>query len=462
MSNNQPEIILEPQDEGFGLLHGTSEDEDPYAALEAFYGTKEEVAEPAQTRVGVGTPGLAKVILSSKAKKVAYIAWIETVERQKGVARGMLEKALDKLEKAGVKEVFLVAVPDTKKISFSDLTRFYRSVGFQHWREDPAIMMVKLPWKRVEQEDALENPSAIEYFAEPYQSEHARVIAEANGKKIGELYLGNEYILNSDDQPNYKVDSLNVDPAWRRHGVATKLFEKAVEYARKEGKSVFSVEGHRSAFAELLHGKLRRKLKHTSIEDDGWGHMDVYSNPPALRHIRDGGEGQAMCGLKLPKHLEYQYDPYAHLPACEACDRAVGARQKSVHREWLEGQAPKRQRRSAQNSAGAMPEGFDGALFDEGFNEDFGVPAKLFKEPVLGRVKRDDIVKVGKTQWLVFRAFGPGAIQPWAYKHPSMHQKAYTMMLAATDGSPDVVVYETGGSGQRVGPDLVRGEPEII
>lgn len=158
MSANPPRIVVCRQDADFSFLHGTSAEEDPYAVLEAFYGTREEVAEPAQGRVGSSTPLLATAILGSKAKKVGYIGWIETVERQKGIARGMLEKALDKLFKEGVGEVFLVAVPDARKISFSALTRFYRSVGFEHWREDNAIMRAKLPWKKIEEEEVEQNP----------------------------------------------------------------------------------------------------------------------------------------------------------------------------------------------------------------------------------------------------------------------------------------------------------------
>jgi hypothetical protein len=145
----------------FAQLSGTSEEEDAYAQLEAVFGTVEEVSYAAASHIGPSSSAsLLKCIRSTKAKKIGYLSWIETVERQKGIARKMLTRALDKMHKEGVQEVFLVAVPDKTKISMEALSRFYRSMGFEHWNEEPDIMRAKLPWKPVKEEDVEENPPA--------------------------------------------------------------------------------------------------------------------------------------------------------------------------------------------------------------------------------------------------------------------------------------------------------------
>jgi hypothetical protein len=67
-------------------------------------------------------------------------------------------------------------------------------------------------------------------------------------------------------------------------------------------------------------------------------------------------------------------------------------------------------------------------------------------------VKRGDVVTVGKTRWVIMRPVGD--VQAYAYKHPSKRTKLYEVRV---DGEDEVVVFEIGGSAQRISDDLVRG-----
>jgi hypothetical protein len=107
----------------------------------------------------------------------------------------------------------------------------------------------------------------------------------------------------------------------------------------------------------------------------------------------------------------------------------------------------------ARLNTGAMPEGFDD-LFD-----DVPVAPRSAADDLLSRVKRDDIVKIKNTKWLVFRAFGVGASNAWVYKYPSKKQKMYTLYRV---GNERFAVYEVNGMNERVSEDLVEGPAEII
>lgn len=69
-------------------------------------------------------------------------------------------------------------------------------------------------------------------------------------------------------------------------------------------------------------------------------------------------------------------------------------------------------------------------------------------------MKRGDIVSVGRTKWVVMRTLG--SFQALAYKHPSKHRKLYEILALSRTGF-DVVVFEVGGSGQRISDDIVSG-----
>lgn len=160
---NPARVQHESPDGRFHFLTVSSEEEDPYATLEAVYGSRSEVAEEAARHAGVHVGSdVGASISRSKARLVGYIRWIETVERQKGVGRSMLEAVMDELYRRGAREVFLVAEPDRTKISLDALFRFYESAGFDHSREDPRIMRAKLPRKPRRYEDNPRDPKTGE------------------------------------------------------------------------------------------------------------------------------------------------------------------------------------------------------------------------------------------------------------------------------------------------------------
>jgi GNAT superfamily N-acetyltransferase len=78
---------------------------------------------------------------------------IEVVILARGCGHALLRLALERLHASGVREAFLAAAPDRRRIGNADLQRFYRQHGFQHWVSDPSIMMARLPWKPTPEPD---------------------------------------------------------------------------------------------------------------------------------------------------------------------------------------------------------------------------------------------------------------------------------------------------------------------
>lgn len=78
----------------------------------------------------------------------------------------------------------------------------------------------------------------------------------------------------------------------------------------------------------------------------------------------------------------------------------------------------------------------------------------------IGGLKRGDVVRVGKTKWIVFRALG--TFQAWVYKHPSKHAKMYELIAAGREGDL-YEVWAIGGSAQRTAdkPEVV-GAVEVV
>ncbi len=113
-----------------------------------------------------------------------------------------------------------------------------------------------------------------------------------------------------------------------------------------------------------------------------------------------------------------------------------------------EGRANPRHRRNPP-----LPPGFTSkfSFFPEA--DDYTPPPLTETRRVFRDVKRGDVVTVGKTRWVIMRPVGD--VQAYAYKHPSKRTKLYEIRLADTDD--DVVVFEIGGSAQRISDDLVRG-----
>jgi len=71
--------------------------------------------------------------------------------------------------------------------------------------------------------------------------------------------------------------------------------------------------------------------------------------------------------------------------------------------------------------------------------------------------QRGDVMKIGKTQWILQRA-EPGAASFWAYKWPSKQNKGYAILCF-----DDVcTVHEVGGSAQHISDDIASGPPVFV
>lgn len=90
----------------------------------------------------------------------------------------------------------------------------------------------------------------------------------------------------------------------------------------------------------------------------------------------------------------------------------------------------------------------------------YRINAVATDEHMLASSKRGDVVKIGRTKWIIFRPYG--SFTALAYKHPSSHRKGYEI-TAHAPGSYLYEVWETGGSGQRLKdrPEVV-GQAEIV
>jgi hypothetical protein len=95
---------------------------------------------------------------------------------------------------------------------------------------------------------------------------------------------------------------------------------------------------------------------------------------------------------------------------------------------------------------------FDDLGFD-GFGETPHVATPVSEtRKAFQELKRGDVVTVGRTKWVIRRSVGD--LQAYAYKHPSKHNKLYEIRA---DQGDDAVVFEIGGSAQRLGADVARG-----
>ena len=70
-------------------------------------------------------------------------------------------------------------------------------------------------------------------------------------------------------------------------------------------------------------------------------------------------------------------------------------------------------------------------------------------------MQSDDIVTVGRTQWVISRSAGDS--QAYAYKYPSKRTKLYVIEGTGPNTPDTVIVYEVGGSGQRISEDVAMG-----
>ena len=74
---------------------------------------------------------------------------------------------------------------------------------------------------------------------------------------------------------------------------------------------------------------------------------------------------------------------------------------------------------------------------------------------LLSTLGRGDVVKIGSSKWAVYRKADDFTL--WAYKWPSKKNKVYTIRPSEALGD-EVEVFETGGSGQRLGPNIATGK----
>lgn len=108
-----------------------------------------------------------------------------------------------------------------------------------------------------------------------------------------------------------------------------------------------------------------------------------------------------------------------------------------------------------RHEAGRRNPGFSGGVYRTKFaffSDDYTPPPITETRRVLREARRGDVVTVGRSQWVVMRVLGD--IQLLAYKHPSKHTKLYEIRL---EGADDVIVFEVGGSGQRISEDVASG-----
>jgi len=110
--------------------------------------------------------------------------------------------------------------------------------------------------------------------------------------------------------------------------------------------------------------------------------------------------------------------------------------------------------RKSRRNPSPLPEGFF-TSFGIDVPDDYVAPPLPESQRVLRDLQRDDIVTVGRTQWVIMRSIGDS--QAYAYKYPSKRTKLYVIEGTGPNTPDTVIVYEVGGSGQRISEDVARG-----
>ena len=101
-----------------------------------------------------------------------------------------------------------------------------------------------------------------------------------------------------------------------------------------------------------------------------------------------------------------------------------------------------------------LPEGFT-TRFGINVPDDYVAPPLPESRRVLRDLQSDDIVTVGRTQWVISRSAGDS--QAYAHKYPSKRTKLYVIEGTGPNTPDTVIVYEVGGSGQRISEDVAMG-----
>lgn len=110
--------------------------------------------------------------------------------------------------------------------------------------------------------------------------------------------------------------------------------------------------------------------------------------------------------------------------------------------------------RKSRRNPSPLPEGFT-TRFGINVPDDYVAPPLPESRRVLRDLQSDDIVTVGRTQWVISRSAGDS--QAYAYKYPSKRTKLYVIEGTGPRTPDTVIVYEVGGSGQRISEDVVMG-----
>lgn len=110
--------------------------------------------------------------------------------------------------------------------------------------------------------------------------------------------------------------------------------------------------------------------------------------------------------------------------------------------------------RKSRRNPSPLPEGFT-TRFGINVPDDYVAPPLPESRRVLRDLQSDDIVTVGRTQWVISRSAGDS--QAYAYKYPSKRTKLYVIEGTGPNTPDTVIVYEVGGSGQRISEDVAMG-----
>ena len=132
----------------------------------------------------------------------------------------------------------------------------------------------------------------------------------------------------------------------------------------------------------------------------------------------------------------------------EAIERAA---ERAAWQERHE--AGRRNPSSRRRNSSPLPEGFT-TRFGGGVSDDYVAPPLPASRRVLRDVQRGDVVTVGRTKWAIIRSLGDAQVS--AYKYPSKRAKRYEIQAGA-HGEDYVIVFEVGGSGQRISEDVATG-----
>lgn len=134
--------------------------------------------------------------------------------------------------------------------------------------------------------------------------------------------------------------------------------------------------------------------------------------------------------------------------------RAIASRSLARLWTWDMDQPRRNPASRRRRNPSPLPEGFT-TRFGIDVPDDYVAPPLPESRRVLRDLQSDDIVTVGRTQWVISRSAGDS--QAYAYKYPSKRTKLYVIEGTGPNTPDTVIVYEVGGSGQRISEDVAMG-----